>query len=121
MRFLISLSSFAILQEKARPSTPVNGTTSIGSKLLSQPLARLRYRDNLWAFFSHSQEILISESSNVCNGPMLWADARALGLPLWIKSTDALVCPRIDASNPGLTVALVRTARNHCKERVHIG
>jgi hypothetical protein len=103
MRFLTSLRSFAIIQgRKASSSLPTrtatgkrrNGTSSYEERNPpSAPvaMARLRYRDNLWAFFSESQDILLTACHDACNGPMLWQDMRALGLALWLKSSETLV------------------------------
>ena len=52
---------------------------------------RIRYRDIVWAFFSESQEILLDASTNACGGRMVWNDARALGVFLWLHSTEVVV------------------------------
>lgn len=52
---------------------------------------RLRFRDMVWAFHSESQEILLSASMAACDGKMLWQDAKALGVFLWLKSFDSIV------------------------------
>lgn len=52
---------------------------------------RIRYRDMVWAFHSQSQEILLAASTAACGGKMLWDDAKALGVYIWMESTDSLV------------------------------
>jgi len=52
---------------------------------------RLRYRDIVWASFSQTQEILLSASTEACGGKMSWKDARALGVFLWLQSTESIV------------------------------
>ncbi|KAG2335926.1 hypothetical protein BDR05DRAFT_1018013 [Suillus weaverae] len=47
----------------------------------------------IWAFHSESQELLLSTSTAACNGRMLWSDARALGVFIWLSSAESLVCP----------------------------
>jgi hypothetical protein len=46
----------------------------------------------VWAFHSESQGLLLDAINTACNGKMLWSDARALGIALWLNSTDELVC-----------------------------
>jgi hypothetical protein len=45
----------------------------------------------VWAFHSESQDLLLSASTAACNGKMCWADARALGVSIWLSSIDAMV------------------------------
>jgi hypothetical protein len=90
---VISMRSFYILNRRitSDPSSPrSNGTIprSTGWR------ERLRYRDMIWAFHSESQELLLSTSTAACNGRMLWSDARALGIFIWLNSTESLVCTR---------------------------
>lgn len=94
------MRSFYILNARATSSRPVSGATT---PLLMQPEARsppksfvrerLRYRDMVWAFHSESQEILLAASTAACGNKMKWNDAKALGLFLWLSSTESLVCP----------------------------
>jgi hypothetical protein len=53
---------------------------------------RIRYRDIVWAFHSNSQEILLAASTAACGGKVLWKDARAMGVFLWLNSIESLVC-----------------------------
>ena len=46
----------------------------------------------VWAFHSESQEILLSASTAACGGKMTWDDAKALGIYIWMESTESLVC-----------------------------
>ncbi|CAK5264601.1 unnamed protein product [Mycena citricolor] len=79
LRYLISMRSFYILNERT--------ADSLGSLA---PRKRLRYRDMVWAFFSESQDLLLSASAAACNNKMCWADARALGVALWLNSVENL-------------------------------
>lgn len=45
----------------------------------------------VWAFHSESQELLVGACVNACGGKISWADARALGIPLWLNSIESLV------------------------------
>lgn len=99
LRYLISMRSFYILNRRAsEPSTPTsmaNGTSIAASGLRLERRERLRYRDIIWAFHSESQDLLLSTSIAACsNGKMGWADARALGVFIWMRSREAMVsCP----------------------------
>ncbi|KAJ8594840.1 hypothetical protein M405DRAFT_857819 [Rhizopogon salebrosus TDB-379] len=89
LRYVISMRSFYILNRRitSDPSSPrSNGAIprSTGWR------ERLRYRDMIWAFHSESQELLLSTSTAACNGRMLWYDARALGIFIWLNSTESL-------------------------------
>lgn len=52
---------------------------------------RLRYRDMIWAFHSESQDLLLSSSVAAAGGKMRWCDARALGVFVWLSSTETMV------------------------------
>ena len=54
---------------------------------------RIRYRDMVWAFHSNSQEILLAASTSACGGKVIWKDARAMGVFLWLNSIESLVRP----------------------------
>ena len=56
---------------------------------------RLRYRDMVWAFHSESQEILLSACASACGGKIKWADAKALGIFLWLNSDESMVITHI--------------------------
>ncbi len=90
LRYLISVRSFHIINRRA---TSPEGTTPNGTvPKKSARRERLRYRDMIWAFHSESQDILLNSSTAACNnGKMLWSDAKALGVALWLNSTEALV------------------------------
>ncbi|KZV81002.1 hypothetical protein EXIGLDRAFT_780266 [Exidia glandulosa HHB12029] len=70
LRFLISMRSFYIL----------NAREDSGS----ESRERLRYRDMVWAFHSESQDLLLAAATQACGGKMLWTDAKAVGLFLWL-------------------------------------
>ncbi|KAJ7630787.1 RAVE protein 1 C terminal-domain-containing protein [Roridomyces roridus] len=88
LRYLISMRSFYILNHRvSAPGSPESANTiprQTGRR------ERLRYRDMVWAFHSESQDLLLSGSTAACNGKMCWADARALGVSLWLNSVEAL-------------------------------
>ncbi|KAJ6574959.1 WD repeat-containing protein [Mycena capillaripes] len=88
LRYLISMRSFYILNHRASaPGSPESQNTiprQTGRR------ERLRYRDMVWAFHSESQDLLLSASTAACNGKMCWADARALGVSIWLNSIDAM-------------------------------
>ncbi|KAF7339771.1 WD repeat protein [Mycena venus] len=88
LRYLISMRSFYILNHRASsPGSPQSQGTiprQTGRR------ERLRYRDMVWAFHSESQGLLLAAATAACNGKMCWADARALGVSIWLSSIDAM-------------------------------
>lgn len=96
LRYLISMRTFYILNRRAsEPSTPTSmancGSTAASGMRLERR-ERLRYRDMIWAFHSESQDLLLSTSVAACsNGKMSWADARALGVFIWMRSREVMV------------------------------
>ncbi|KAI0361166.1 WD repeat-containing protein [Trametes cingulata] len=91
LRYLISMRSFYILNRRAsEPSSPASPTNGTAPTLQLKRRERLRYRDMIWAFHSDSQEVLLSTSVAACGGKMCWPDARALGVFIWMHSTDAM-------------------------------
>jgi len=52
---------------------------------------RLRYRDMVWAFHSESQELLVGAAREACEGRMVWSDAKAVGMFLWLNTTQQVV------------------------------
>jgi len=52
---------------------------------------RMRYRDIVWAFHSESQGMLLAAAGSACQNKMCWADARALGVFMWLTNADTLV------------------------------
>lgn len=80
MRFLLALRTLA------------HAAKTKSTDLQVLPASRLRYRAVLWGFHSESQDMLIKSTEDVCGRPMLWEDAKALSLPIWIRSAEALVC-----------------------------
>jgi hypothetical protein len=53
---------------------------------------RLSFRNIVWASHSESQDMLLNASTNYCsNKKMMWDDAKALGVFLWLKSTEVIV------------------------------
>jgi hypothetical protein len=113
MRFLLSLKSFAISHRArspppTRPSSPDSQATK-KNVAPSNRLPQMRWRDVLWGFHSESQEILVSACDEVCGKPMVWEDAKQFCLPLWLKSSEALVClPHCEANQPILILEYSR-------------
>ncbi|KAF8807734.1 WD repeat-containing protein [Phlegmacium glaucopus] len=88
LRYLISMRSFYIINRRA---SAINGAATNGAApSQSARRARLRFRDMVWAFHSESQELLLSASTAACDGKMTWSDARALGISLWLNSSEQL-------------------------------
>ena len=83
------MRSFYILNQRASaPSSPESrGAVSRRSGWR----ARLRFRDIIWAFHSETQGLLLSASSAACQGKMMWSDARAVGVFLWLNSFESMV------------------------------
>ncbi|KAJ6509386.1 RAVE protein 1 C terminal-domain-containing protein, partial [Mycena vitilis] len=88
LRYLISMRSFYILNR--RVSAPASPRSENTIPRQTGRRERLRYRDIIWAFHSESQDLLLSASTTACNGKMCWADARALGVSIWLNSLDAM-------------------------------
>ncbi|KZP10552.1 hypothetical protein FIBSPDRAFT_922313 [Athelia psychrophila] len=89
LRYVISMRSFYIFNQKVKsdPNIPQSaGETARQSGYRH----RLRYRDMVWAFHSESQDILLNTATSACNGKMCWSDARALGIFVWLRTSDAL-------------------------------
>jgi len=51
----------------------------------------LSWREINWGFHSESQEILVGQVSRFYNNRILWNDARASGMFMWLKDTEAIV------------------------------
>lgn len=75
----------------------------------------------VWAFHSESQELLVGACVNACGGKISWADARALGIPLWLNSIESLVRiwfilrPRLKRCK----FFVESSDGGHCEERIH--
>ncbi|KAG0233631.1 regulator of (H+)-ATPase in vacuolar membrane [Actinomortierella wolfii] len=57
----------------------------------SQRPLMLSYRDIAWAYHSESQDLLLEFCVNSLKGPMMWSDARTLGLFLWLRKKETIV------------------------------
>lgn len=85
LRYLISIRSFYTLNKRLESSkNHLELSARTGKR------ERLRYRDIVWAFHSESQQIMLGASTEACGGRMTWADARALGVFLWTRSSEDL-------------------------------
>jgi hypothetical protein len=51
----------------------------------------LSWREINWGFHSESQEILVGQVSRFYNNRVLWKDAKASGMFMWLKDTEAIV------------------------------
>ncbi|KAI0307694.1 WD repeat-containing protein [Multifurca ochricompacta] len=87
-RYLISMRSFYILNERASAPSSPESRGAISRQTGWR--ARLRYRDIIWAFHSETQGLLLSASLAACQGKMTWNDARALGVFLWLTSVESM-------------------------------
>lgn len=52
----------------------------------------LSWREFCWGFHSESQEILIAHVARTHNNRVLWKDAKASGMFMWLKDSEAVVC-----------------------------
>ena len=91
------MRSFYILNERLRPSADTD-SASVKSAATTKTTGtragrreRLRYRDMIWAFHSESQDLLLRASVAATGGRMRWRDARALGVFVWLSSTETMV------------------------------
>lgn len=85
------MRSFYILNARASPDNQSRPGFNI--TMPSRPIKRerLRFRDMIWAYHSESQEILLSASVAASGGKMVWADAKALGVFLWLNNLESMV------------------------------
>ncbi|KAJ3044683.1 regulator of (H+)-ATPase in vacuolar membrane, partial [Rhizophlyctis rosea] len=60
------------------------------SFLSQQRPEKLTSRDTTWAFFSESQDILMEACTLAFNNKLVWRDARALGMGLWVRNPETL-------------------------------
>ncbi|GAA5953165.1 hypothetical protein JCM10213_003434 [Rhodosporidiobolus nylandii] len=87
LRFLVSLRSHYFYRSASTPADLKSTTAALNGPNIPQ---RLKYRDMLWAFHSESQDLLLEEATKACGGKLTWANARTLGVALWLKSPDTL-------------------------------
>lgn len=83
------MRSFFIIN--SRTAAPEGVKVSGSAEKQSGRRERLRFRDMVWAFHSESQDLLLEASASAYGGKMTWANARALGIALWINSGESLV------------------------------
>ena len=85
------MRSFYIIN--ARASSDIHMKAGARSPELNRSVKRerLRFRDIIWAYHSESQEILLNASAAACGGKMVWSDAKALGIFLWLNNLDSMV------------------------------
>ncbi len=72
----------------------------------------------VWAFHSESQGLLLEAIITTCKGKLLWSDARALGIPLWLNSTDELVSIFIMLCQAGIvnTLDIENASGKYCTQ-----
>lgn len=85
LRYLISLKSFLMVNQRNSDSAGERQFAEISTR------ERMRYRDFVWAFHSSCQEILLQAALSSVGGKMVWKDAKALGVFLWLKSQESMV------------------------------
>ncbi|KAF9966919.1 regulator of (H+)-ATPase in vacuolar membrane [Mortierella alpina] len=51
----------------------------------------LSYSDIVWAYHSESQDLLLDFCSSSLKAPMKWADAKSLGIFLWMRKKDTMI------------------------------
>lgn len=121
LRYLISMRSFFILNERASssvstPSSPAETPFQTEHRSTAIGRDRLRFRDMVWAFHSESKEILLDASTSACGGKMRWADAKALGVFLWLDTLESMVLCHFFVLFRMLTQSTESAARNHRKK-----
>ncbi|KAI9492527.1 RAVE protein 1 C terminal-domain-containing protein [Zychaea mexicana] len=47
-------------------------------------------RDLIWALHSQSQDLLLERCLRLCGGKLLWEDARALGIFMWLQKSEVV-------------------------------
>jgi hypothetical protein len=108
LRYLISIRAFVNRDRRGASSgtaTPATGHLIAPRALERRPsddvlpaklrpaktISRISFRNIVWATHSESNEVLLQAATASCeNGKMTWADAKRLGVFLWMKSQDAI-------------------------------
>lgn len=85
LRYLISLKSFLMVNQRSSEPAGERHFAEISTR------ERMRYRDFVWAFHSSCQEILLQAAVSSVGGKLIWKDAKALGIFLWLKSQEPIV------------------------------
>lgn len=111
LRYLISLRIFVNQNRRSGLSgtvTPASGAATPGGGRIHR--TRLSFRNIVWATHSESQDVLLSAASETCNsGKMVWADAKRLGVFLWLKSTETVVSDQPIGLNASINGAEITT------------
>ncbi|ORY97295.1 RAVE protein 1 C terminal-domain-containing protein, partial [Syncephalastrum racemosum] len=55
-----------------------------------QQSTSLRSSDLVWALHSQSQDILLERCIHLCGGKLMWPEARALGIFLWLQKSESV-------------------------------
>jgi len=109
LRYLISIRTFVNRERRGVASgTTTPAALAIGQTMSSrasgrstpllpqqlQPaksISRISFRNIVWATHSESHEVLLQAATASCeNNKMMWADAKRLGVFLWLKSQEAI-------------------------------
>ena len=119
--YLISMRSFYIINRRA--STTNGASTNGAAPNQSARRERLRFRDMVSAFHSESQELLLNASTVACDGKMTWSDAKALGISLWVNSSENLVSltHSIKRCKVLILYILENATRSYCTKRLYGG
>ncbi|KAI9258749.1 RAVE protein 1 C terminal-domain-containing protein [Phascolomyces articulosus] len=48
-------------------------------------------RDIIWALHSQSQDLLLERCLRLCGGKLLWTDARAMGIFMWLQKSEVVI------------------------------
>lgn len=95
LRYLISIRMFVNHDRLSGPSgattpAPQRGGLELPNQLRPRP--KISFRNIVWATHSESNEVLLQAATESCeNGKMMWADAKRLGVFLWLRSPEAIV------------------------------
>ncbi|KAG2218968.1 hypothetical protein INT45_008392, partial [Circinella minor] len=58
---------------------------------LEEQSNELAPRDTIWALHSQSQDLLLERCLRLCGGKLLWKDARAMGIFMWLKKSEVVI------------------------------
>lgn len=94
LRYLISLRFYVLWRQRSPASGSLTPASHESPRSLTHQHERISFRNVVWALHSESQEILLAEATSASSkGKMLWQDAKALGVFLWMRSAETLVSP----------------------------
>ncbi|KAG0172011.1 regulator of (H+)-ATPase in vacuolar membrane [Apophysomyces sp. BC1021] len=85
----ISTQGEALDENGARFTALVENYFHLNS-MLDLDKRQLASRDIVWALHSQSQDLLLERCVRLCNGKIMWEDAKALGMFLWLQKIDVV-------------------------------